>query len=315
MNALEPKRWRRERGYHQSKTHSFNRVKIMRSFNQPTNFLAMFFMGMILGCESPRSPNNAESTTTAVEASNKQPQATQNNKEEEHAHQPGAHGGILVSLGRDSYHVEAIVESTGAVRLYTLGKEETRVIDVEKQSLKGFVKASGDKQFHSIDFLPEPQTGDAPEKTSQFVAILPESMRGQEIEVTIPNIVIASERFRLAFTTKTQDHNPSMPSKVSDSEERDLYLKPGGQYTTADIAANGNVTASQKFRGIKSAHDMSPKAGDRICPITETKANPKFAWTIGGREYLFCCPPCVDEFVRMAKNSQEALPAPETYTK
>ncbi len=28
----------------------------------------------------------------------------------------------MVSLGRDSYHVEAVIDSQGAVRLYTLGK-------------------------------------------------------------------------------------------------------------------------------------------------------------------------------------------------
>ncbi len=57
---------------------------------------------------------------------------------------PGAHGGIMVSLGRDSYHVEAVIDSEGAVRLYTLGKDESRVIAVESQTLNGFVKAEGD---------------------------------------------------------------------------------------------------------------------------------------------------------------------------
>ncbi len=47
----------------------------------------------------------------------------------------------MVSLGRDSYHVEAVVDSEGAIRLYTLGKDESRVIDVESQTLKGFVES------------------------------------------------------------------------------------------------------------------------------------------------------------------------------
>ena len=46
---------------------------------------------------------------------------------DEHAHKPGAHGGIIVALGRDSYHVEAVFEKGGLVRLYTLGKDEARV--------------------------------------------------------------------------------------------------------------------------------------------------------------------------------------------
>ena len=31
----------------------------------------------------------------------------------EHGHIPGAHGGIMISLGRDSYHVEAVIDSSG----------------------------------------------------------------------------------------------------------------------------------------------------------------------------------------------------------
>ena len=60
--------------------------------------------------------------------------------DEEHGHKAGAHGGIIVSLGRDSYHVEAIVTSTGELRLYTLGNDESRVVDVESQELVAYVK-------------------------------------------------------------------------------------------------------------------------------------------------------------------------------
>ena len=44
-----------------------------------------------------------------------------------------------------------------------------------------------------------------------------------------------------------------------------------------------------------------------------TKANPKIAWQVDGKKYLFCCPPCVDEFVRMAKEEPETLKLPEEY--
>ena len=62
----------------------------------------------------------------------------------EHGHKTGAHGGIMVSLGRDSYHVEAVFEKGGVLRLYTLGNDESRVIDIDKQTLKAFVKADGE---------------------------------------------------------------------------------------------------------------------------------------------------------------------------
>jgi YHS domain-containing protein len=46
-----------------------------------------------------------------------------------------------------------------------------------------------------------------------------------------------------------------------------------------------------------------------------TKANAEFTWVIGGKPYQFCCPPCVDEFLALAKKSPEKVNAPETYVK
>ena len=34
-----------------------------------------------------------------------------------------------------------------------------------------------------------------------------------------------------------------------------------------------------------------------------------------GKTYEFCCPPCVDEFVRMAKETPDQIKAPEMYVK
>ena len=58
-----------------------------------------------------------------------------------------------------------------------------------------------------------------------------------------------------------------------------------------------------------------PKAGERICPITKTKANSKFTWVVDGKAYLFCCPPCVDEFLKTAKASSDPLAEPDSYVK
>lgn len=275
----------------------------------------------IPGCQ----PTNKSDDTNASEAAKSSPKKDSSpsgsspvvSDESEHGHKPGAHGGIMVSLGRDSYHVEAVIDSSGSVRLYTLGQDESRVFEVESQTLKGFVKAFGAADSMPISFEPTPQEGDVPGKTSLFVGQLPSELIGKKLDVTIPNIRINGERFRLGFVSGDEDHGAGtpMPEKLADNEEKALYLVPGGQYTAADIEANGGMTASQKFKGIKSAHDMNPKQGDRICPITETKANPKFSWVIGGKPYQFCCPPCVDEFLKSAKASNDPLPAPETFVK
>lgn len=254
--------------------------------------------------QTPALANSSGAATASTES------------DEEHGHKAGAHGGIIVSLGRDSYHVEAIVTKTGELRLYTLGNDESRVVDVETQELIAYVKPSDGSDSTSIEIKPQPQPGDAKGKASLFVAQLPEPLVGQSIDVTVPNISIGGERFRLGFTTKAEEHGgETMPGKVADEAERKLYLTPGGLYTQADIDANGNVTASQKFLGFQASHDLKPKMGDKICPVTLTKANPKCSWIVGGKTYEFCCPPCVDEFVGLAKTKPEEVKQPDQYVK
>lgn len=270
------------------------------------------------GCAEQRKPEislNTEPTSTATSAPVAPAAPLLDATGSEHGHKPGAHGGIMISLGRDSYHAEAVFEKSGMLRLYTLGKDESRVIDVEKQSLKAFVKADGDSNAAPFMLEPEPQDGDAEGRTSQFLGTLPEGMADRTRHITIPNLVISGERFRLGFRSNDSDHDNGMPDKVADAAEQALYLTPGGMYTQADIQANGNVTASVKFKGLKSSHDMFPQAGDKICPVTETKANPQFTWIVGGKPYEFCCPPCVDEFVKIAKLSPDEVRPPGEYVK
>lgn len=111
------------------------------------------------------------------------------------------------------------------------------------------------------------------------------------------------------------DHaaGPAMPAKVQDAAERQLYLEPGGLYTAADIEANGGRTASEKFAGFRAQHDFNPQPGEAICPVTRTKANLTCDWIIGGKRYTFCCPPCIDEFLDLAKQQPEQVQPPEHY--
>jgi len=262
---------------------------------------------------------NAERSDSAVTLAATTPSSADD--VEEHAHVPGAHGGIIVSLGRDSYHVEAVFEKGGLLHLYTLGSDETRIQEVDAQELTGYVKASDSNESVSFAIKPQPQPGDASGKTSLFVAQLPDELAGRNLDVTVPSIRIAGERFRLGFTSAPQAHDEQaediMPDKVADEAERELYLTPGGIYTQADIEANGNMTASQRFKGFMAKHDMHPKPGDKICPVTMTKANPTCSWIVGGKKYEFCCPPCVDEFVSWAKNEEtiKDVKDPEFYVK
>jgi YHS domain-containing protein len=271
------------------------------------------------GCNQSAPKTDSAASAASPTASPSDPVAGETAEESaEHGHEAGGHGGIIVSLGRDSYHVEAIVTEKGELQLYTLGNDETRVLDVETQELVAYVKPSGGADSVSLQLQPKAQPGDGSGKASLFVTQLPEALIGQSLVVTVPNITIGGERFRLSFSTQTEEHGEdSMPTKVADDEERKLYLTAGGIYTQADIEANGNMTASEKFRGFMAKHDMNPKSGDKICPVTMTKANPQCAWIVGGKTYEFCCPPCVDEFVSWAKNEDtiKDILEPDAYVK
>jgi YHS domain-containing protein len=289
---------------------------MIRKFVIPCALLAAAGVSaaLLVGCSDsgkdapPAANSDTPSSQTVVKK-------TGTEAESEHAHKPGDHGGIIIEIGRDNYHAEAVFEKGGVLRLYTLGKDEAKIQEVESQTLTGYAKPEGGSESTSFTLKPAPQQGDAEGKTSQFVADLPKDLSGKSLEVTIPSIRIAGERFRFGFKSVLASHDEGMLDKVSGKEEQQLYLTPGGKYTTADIQANGNATASQKFKGVMASHDMKPKPGDKICPITMTKANSKFTWVVGGNSYEFCCPPCVDEFVKTAKEHPEDIKEPGSYVK
>ena len=267
---------------------------------------SLFAVGtlVVVGCTQPTAtPPTASNPdpSVATAATTNTPALTSSapTQGDEHPHIPGAHGGIIIPIGSDSYHAEAVIEKDGVFRLLMLGADETRIQEVDVQAVKAYIKGTGDTDATPIDMLATPQEGDASGKTSQFVGQLPAAVIGKTIDVTIPNLRIGTERFRVGFTTAV--------------EEQQLYFTAAGKYGEADIQANGPLSAGAKFRGFMSKHDMSPKPGDFICPVTFTKANSKIQWQVNGKKYLFCCPPCVDEFVRMAKEEPESLQEPEEF--
>jgi len=293
----------------------------LRKISFATAFLLMASITILSGCgKSSSEPRNSQTTGDESVPSALTPEAKAaatgaGESADEHAHKPGAHGGIIVPIGADSYHAEAVIEKGGTLRLLMLGADESRIHEVETQILKAYIRTEDDVDATAIELVAAPQDGDSAGRTSQFTGQLPEEMVGKSLEVTIPNLRIGDERFRVGFSTTVAAHVESMPARVGNDEESQLYLTPGGKYTQADIAANGNVTASVKFKGIPSTHDSKPKPGDRICPISMTKANPRFTWIVDGKSYQFCCPPCVDEFVKTAKERPDELKDPDTYIK
>lgn len=227
----------------------------------------------------------------------------------DHDHPVAEHGGVLVSLGDDQrhFHVEAVLEKGGNLRLYTLQEDVARVQEVDLQVLQATVKADNGAQS-LVTLVPSPQAGDVPGKTSRFVGKLPRVLWGQELAVSIRALRLGEREHPVEFTTRGHGHEED-----GDEDEKKLFLSPGGKYSEADIKANGNTTAERRYRGFQSRHDLKPSKGNRICPVTLTKANPQCSWVVADEKHLFCCPPCIGEFVRAAKERPDEIKTATEY--
>lgn len=227
---------------------------------------------------------------------------------------PGSHDGLIVKISPNRYHAEVIFEKGGTVRLFPLGADWRESLAIDSQTLNLFAKPEGETGSSSLALAPSPQAGDPQGKTTQFVGKLPAELADRPVEVS-GSILIQGERLRLAFTSHPHHDEEAMPAQRPDAEAQKLYLTPGGIYTEDDIRANGRQTAAQKYASFKATHDSHPVAGDRLCPVTQTKANPQCSWIIGGKTYTFCCPPCIDEFLDQAKKNPATIREPAAYLK
>lgn len=142
-------------------------------------------------------------------------------------------------------------------------------------------------------------------------------MRHRRPNRWLPAAVLAIFSALVAYRAwRAQDAVPQMPETFrSTAALSELYLTPAGKYTAADIDANGRQTAGQKYASFRARHDFDPQPGDAVCPITRTKASAACTWIVAGHKYEFCCPPCIDEFVQLAKERPEEVELPDRYVK
>jgi len=223
--------------------------------------------------------------------------------------------GTIVALGDRRYHVAVLCTHDGWLKLYPLGGDGNRVLEVAVQTLTAHVTAAGESTAATVELRAEPQPGDASGMTSCFAGRLPPGLAGQALQVSVPNLRIGGERFHLIYAPRPPAHLPPMPAPAGAAEEQELYRTPGGAYTAADIAANGPQPPSLKYLGFQARHEPHPQPGEPICPVTRTRADPACRWVIGGKTYLFCCPPCIDEFLKLARTASERLQEPAAYIK
>ena len=139
-----------------------------------------------------------------------------------HGHKPAAHGGTVVSVGTDSYHAQVVFEKDGQLKLYTLGKDESKSISVETQTLKAHVKH--DEKSHEMELKAEPQKDDAKGKTSLFVGKLPAALIGKKVTVTIPGLTVEGISFRVEFSSDGK-HDDHKGLKEKDGKEHKDHKK------------------------------------------------------------------------------------------
>ncbi len=226
------------------------------------------------------------------------------------------HGGQIQSVGDN--HLEAALGPNGSVSLYVMGITETIACPLPVTTL--WAKTGTGQTKIMLHAAPLP--GEPKGQASVFTGELPAEMAGKPTRLTLSVPLPGGERTvrfdlgpgQTAATAPAHDMAAAVvvASPVTPAQKT-LFLTPGGAYTQADIDANGGQTPDQKYQGMMANHHMHPKKGTYTCPITQTQANTKFAWTVGGKKYLFCCPPCIAEFVKQAKTHPQGLKPPETY--
>lgn len=261
--------------------------------------MTVAFAGLFLaGCSQPTSSPTKSGAKAKVE-------------DDHHAN--GPHGGTVFDFGGGAYHGEFTVDhKTKDVAVFVLDGSAKRTKPIKAETVMLTIKSPP----FQIALKSSPMETDPQGETCRFVGNDERFGKVQEFEGTV-NFELDGKPFAGDFKEKPDNHGSArhagMPEGVGGTPaERDLFLLPGGIYTEADIKANGNILPSIKFRGISWPHD-DVKPGDKVCPVTMNKADSRCQWTVAGKSYEFCCTPCLDKFVKWAKQQPEKIKDPSEY--
>jgi YHS domain-containing protein len=230
------------------------------------------------------------------------------------------HSANILSAG--DCHIEAQLSKEGRLELFIYGQKERQPYPISTLGLDLPMEAEAVIPGESGTPIPlkaKPYPSEPAGTSSRFVGQFDRRSEQEQVGLNL-TIPLDDKTYRVQWRPENlvpgqlaAAPDPAMPQAVTSDTAQRLFLTPGGLYTADDVAANGTATATQKYGSQMSMHNAHPKPGDRICPITDTVANPKFSWIIGGKSYQFCCPPCIEEFVKKAKEKPQSIKAPETY--
>jgi hypothetical protein len=254
-------------------------------------------LALVLGCGGRPEP-------TKPAPPNPLPAAHDHGKE-------GPHGGPLVEWGDHEYHAEFTVDhDAGRATVYVYDGEAKSPRPIAAEQLTLTLKLTPPV---TLALRPEPQPGDPAGSASAFSGAH-EAFKQRQAFAGAVGAQVGGRKYSGDFREAPHEgHGPGTVAKGPTPRERDLFLKPDGIYTQADIEKNGNTVPSLKFSGMSFAHDDNLKPGDRLCPVTVNKADEQCTWWVNGKQYQFCCPPCLEKFVKQAKVSPEKIKDPGEY--
>jgi len=230
-----------------------------------------------------------------------------------HPHEKGPHGGMVIAIdkGASHHHGEVLVEEDGRIHLYLSGDQADQPVEVSHQLLIAQAKHASDENPTSLIFRPETKPDATTKRTSHFVGRFNPEMMGGHLSVSVARLEIDGEEVSFQFELPDRHDGKRRAAELV----RSVVLTPKGQYTWADTEAEKQGVPTEKYRELKVIHDMRPKPGDRLCPVTRAKAAPRIQWQVDGRTYLFCCPPCIVDFIEAARASIKPMIAPEQLVK
>ena len=194
----------------------------------------------------------------------------------------GPHGGPLADWG-DKYHAEFTVDhAKKQVVVYILDDKAKAAPNIEAGKITN-IKVTVNEPKPQVHVELTHDAGLSTEKGIAFIGTHDVFAKSADLNGRISGNVDGKPY--------TDDFKYSAPKKTA------IFTTPGGIYTLADIKANGNTTPDEKFKGIRWVHAKGLQPGDKICPVTEKKAQAECSWIIQGQRYEFCCPPCLDNFM------------------
>ena len=200
----------------------------------------------------------------------------------------GPHGGPCVEWGNEDFHAEFIVDA---------GKKQVTIYILDGTA-KAAPKIAADKinvDLSIISVKPPVKVElkhDKDASSDKGIAFV-----GTNDAFAKPDGV----KINVSGKVDGKPYSGDVEYKAPQKKTSQLYLTPGGIYTQADIDKNGNTTPDEKFKGKRFKHsDAALKPGDKICPITDKRANAECSWIVDGQSYEFCCRPCLDDFIERA---------------